>query len=161
VKLTKTFARGAFEGALDSWGWIGIEGKQPLFTSLFGHVFFEASDGCWWLDVERGVLERKWDQLETMEAELATADGEAEYLLAPIAQRAAEAGLTLADDEIYDFTTPPILGGDYTVENLRPTRFEVALDILGQIQEQIRDLPDGTEITEVQIVVERESDERS
>ena len=43
-----------------------------------------------------------------METELSTAEGEAEYLLAPIVQRAA-AGLTLADDEIYDFTTPPVL----------------------------------------------------
>ena len=31
--------------ATESWGWLGLAGKTPIFTSPFGDVFFRADDG--------------------------------------------------------------------------------------------------------------------
>jgi hypothetical protein len=146
MELRKSFDAGAFGRALEAWAWIDLSAKRPLFTSLFGDVFFESDEGCWWLDVGRGQLTREWDDRAQMDTVLGTAAGEDEYLLAPLAERAAVAGLILTEDEIYDFATPPVLGGEYAIENLKPLPFEVALHLSGQIHEQIRDLPDGAQV---------------
>ena len=50
-----------FEQALESWAWIGLGDKQPVFASLFGDVFFEADDGVWYLDQLEGTLTREWE----------------------------------------------------------------------------------------------------
>ena len=43
--------------------------------------------------------------------------------------------------------TPFILGGDYISENMVLVPTEIAIDKLGQLYEQINDIPDGKEIT--------------
>ena len=147
AETTKTFGPDAYARALESWHWIGIEGKRPLFASLFGDVFLEDEDGVWWLDIGRGELVRPRATREEMDVDLASRAGQDEFLLAALAEAASDAGLRLAADEIYDFRTPPILGGEYAVENLQPLGFEVALSLAGQIHDQVKELPDGAEIS--------------
>jgi hypothetical protein len=45
VDLTRRFTEQQFAAALESWQWIGLDGKTPLFTAAFGDVFFRAADG--------------------------------------------------------------------------------------------------------------------
>jgi len=45
VDLIRTFSPDQFTRALDSWGWIGIGDKSPVFTSPSGDVFFRSHDG--------------------------------------------------------------------------------------------------------------------
>jgi hypothetical protein len=47
MELTRSFSAGQFARALESWDWADIQGRQPLFTSPFGDVFFQAQDGFW------------------------------------------------------------------------------------------------------------------
>ena len=58
-----------------------------------------------------------------------------------------DAGSYLAQGECYSATHPTILGGPFSVENWRPTHWRSHFYSLGQIHEQVRDLPDGTIIT--------------
>jgi hypothetical protein len=60
-------------------------------------------------------------------------------------------GMTLGPDEVYDFTPPPVLGGPLKVENITKMNFVVALNIAGQIHDQVRGLPPGTKISGVTI----------
>jgi hypothetical protein len=39
VQLTKTFTSGQYAQATESWQWLGLADKTPLFTSLFGDIF--------------------------------------------------------------------------------------------------------------------------
>ena len=50
VDLIRNFSPDQFAQALESWDWIGIGDKSPVFASPFGDVFFRAADGLWWLD---------------------------------------------------------------------------------------------------------------
>ena len=68
-----------------------------------------------------------------------------------VAVAAAQNGIALAPEQIYDFSTPPVLGGELAVENLSATDFQVARNIAGQIHEQVRNLPPGTPISEIKI----------
>lgn len=146
VELIKWFTPEQFNDALSSWEWIGLEGKTPLFTSVFGDVFFGADDGVWWLDTIEGELTREWDSLEQLEAELNTGAGQEKYLIAELALALEASGLVPGADEIYDFSHPLVLGGELEVENVEVTEVSMSLNILGQIHDQVRRIPPGARV---------------
>jgi hypothetical protein len=147
VPLTKVFRAEQYEAALESWGWIGLEGKRPVLCSLFGDVFLEAPDGFWFLDTIEGTVTHRWANRETLQRELDTDDGQDQYLLGGLAMAAERQGLALGVDEVYDFVQPPILGGQFAVENITTMSFVVSVNIAGQLLGQVRQLPPGSKIT--------------
>ncbi len=124
MELTRSFSADQFARALESWDWADIGGKQPLFTSPFGDVFFQAQDGFWFLDLLEGTLTRPWSDADALQAELNTAAGQDRYLMAA-----------------------PILGAAIAVENIEVMDFEVIVHITGQLHRQVRDMPPGSRIT--------------
>src|SRR5206468_3529367 len=68
VELIKRFTSDQYEQALESWQWLDLAGKTPMFTSLFGDVFFSSGDGCWFLDsvVALNVAGQIHDQVRSL-----------------------------------------------------------------------------------------------
>ncbi|WP_051510514.1 T6SS immunity protein Tdi1 domain-containing protein [Intrasporangium oryzae] len=151
MDLIKTFTPEQFEQGLESWAWIGLEGKTPLFASPFGDIFLRGEDGFWWLDTIEGALLKPWETAEEMQAELRSPGGQDRYLLGGLAWAAEEEGVVPTGDQVYAFTVPPILGGDMGLENVQVVDFVVAANVAGQLHEQVRDLPEGTAVSEVTI----------
>lgn len=151
MELTKTFTANEYARALDSWAWLDLSGKTPAFASLFGDVFFRSGNGWWFLDTIEGTLARRWATQEELAAELATDDGQDQYLLGGLAFSAHERGIVLEPGDVYDFRVPPALGGPFDIENITAIAFAVSLTIAGQLHDQIRDLPPGTRISEIKI----------
>jgi hypothetical protein len=149
--LTVTPSPHEFERALEAWAWIGLEGKRPLFASLFGDVFFEAPDGIWFLSHLDGTLTHEWADRAALDAALATEEGQDEYLLGGLVIGARNAGLVLGPGEVYHFVPPPILGGLIAVENLTVMDFVVSVHIGGQLHDQARHLEPGTPISELRL----------
>jgi hypothetical protein len=151
MELTRTFSARQYENGLESWSWLDLAGKVPIFTSPFGDVFFRSDDGFWWLDALEGQLSKQWDRAEDLHSALATPDGQDHYLLAGLALGAERRGMFLAEDQVYSFTVPPALGGATDLSNVQVMTFTVSLNISGQLHNQIRDLPPGTQITGITI----------
>jgi hypothetical protein len=147
VDLTRTFTAEQYARGLDSWSWIGIGDRTPIFASPFGDVFFRARDGLWWLDTLEGTLSRPWSTDEAMRADLTSPEGQDRYLLAGLAFGALERGIVPTADQVYGFQHPPVLGGALDVDNVESINFVVGLAIAGQLHEQVRDLPPGTPIS--------------
>ncbi|MER7244440.1 hypothetical protein [Kribbella sp. NPDC000426] len=147
MELTRTFTTEQYTRALESWGFLDLGGKTPVFTSPFGDVFFQAADGFWWLDTLEGTLTRPWATADDLRAELNTEDGQDQYLLAGLAFGAESRGVVPGPDQVYSFAHPPQLGGELGVGNVEVLDFVVSLHILGQIHTQTRDLPPGTPIS--------------
>jgi hypothetical protein len=147
VDLTRTFEATQITRGLESWAWIGLGGKVPVFVSPFGDVFFRADDGFWWLDTLEGALHRPWITAEELNADLATAEGQDRYLLAGLAQGAERRGVVPTASQVYGFKIPPVLGGALDVDNVEVIDFVVAVHIAGQLHDQLRDLPPGTPIS--------------
>lgn len=147
MNLTRAFSSEQFERALESWSFVDFAGKAPVFTSLFGDVIFQAPDGFWCLDTVEGELSRPWDNADELRAALNTPEGQDQYLLGGLALAAHDRGLVLQDEQVYAFEKPPILGGTFDLENVTVMDFVVAVNLAGQVHEQIRDLPPGTPIT--------------
>ncbi len=151
MHLTKVFPPEVFAEALESWSFLPISGKQPVIATSFGDVFLQDADGYWFLDSLEGKLERVAANRDELKAILSTAEGQARYLMAGLAEEADDRGMQLKPSEVFDFTQPPALGGRLDVANLAPKDFVVALNIAGQIHEQIRNLPPGTKISKIKI----------
>lgn len=147
VDLTRQFSPDQLEHALESWAWIGLEGKTPLATSLFGDVFLEDNDGIWFLDTIDGTLRREWDSRASLLADLETTEGQDRFLLGGLALAAHSQGIELAPNEVFDFVKPPILGGEFSIDNIQPMDFVVKINIAGQLINQVRQLPPGTKIS--------------
>ncbi|GAA1384897.1 T6SS immunity protein Tdi1 domain-containing protein [Catellatospora chokoriensis] len=147
MRFTKTFTEQQYAQALDSWSWLGLDGRKPLFTSLFGDVFLAGKDGCWYLDTIEGALTRVWASADELALDLSTEQGQDRYLLGGLAAQAADRGLELGSDQVYTFMPPPVIGGGVTIESVVVESFAVAVNIAGQIHEQVRDLPPGTSVT--------------
>jgi hypothetical protein len=145
--MTRAFDATQITRALESWAWIGLGGKVPLFVSPFGDVFFRADDGIWWLDTLEGALTRPWITAEELNADLATPEGQDRYLLAGLAQGAERRGVVPTASQVYGFKIPPVLGGALDVDNVEVIDFVVAVNIAGQLHDQLRDIPPGAPIS--------------
>lgn len=147
----RRFPIDAYSAALESWSFLELADKQPLFTSPFGDVFLQAADGFWFLDVIGGELNHRWSTEQEFSECLNSRAGQDEYLMIGLATAADEAGLKPNASEVYGFGVPPVLGGATEVSNVELSDFIVALNFAGQIHKQVRDLPSGTPISGVSL----------
>lgn len=137
--------------ALASWTWLDFKGNKPILVTAFGDVFFQADEGIWFLDTTDGKLTPVCRSREELNAILSTEEGRDCYLFAPLVDQAASQGQGLGPGQCYDFKIPPILGGAMEYANMAAADFMVALDIRGQIHDQVRALPAGTRIKEIKV----------
>jgi hypothetical protein len=147
MEFFRQFSAQQYAGALESWGFVDLRGKTPVFTSPFGDIFFSSDDGYWWLDTLEGRLLNPWADKINMEQALNTDAGQDHYLSGVFAQAANRLGLVPAESQVYGFKIAPVLGGAIEVENIEVVDFVVSLNILGQIHSQFRSLAPGTKIS--------------
>ena len=74
------------------------------------------------------------------------------WLMIPLVDRCVAADIRLGPNQCYGFKIPPMLGGEYTVENVYPTDLSVNYSFIADIWRQTKDLPVGTK---VRIVIDR------
>ncbi|HEY7722816.1 MAG TPA: hypothetical protein VIB11_13345 [Pedococcus sp.] len=146
MELIRALTAEQYAQALEAWQWMDLEGKEPVFASLFGDLFFVAVDGIWWLDVLEGTLTRPWGSIDEFRAATSTPEGRDTYLLAGLAFAAAERDVVPGPDQMYDFPVPPVLGGPMDAASLQVVDVVVGLNVAGQVHRQIRHLPPGTPV---------------
>ena len=151
MNLTRTFPADQYASAFEAWSWLDLRGKQPLFSSLFGDVCFDSSDGLWWLDTLEGTLTQPWESREQARVVLSSEEGRDLYLLEGLVMGALRRGVRPGPEQIYVFVVPPILGGQIDADQLDVIDFVVGLHITGQLHEQVKDFPPGTPVSGVTV----------
>ncbi|MFD2794336.1 T6SS immunity protein Tdi1 domain-containing protein [Promicromonospora vindobonensis] len=141
MKLLRTFPKVSFEFGLASWQWLGLSEQNPRFATCFGDIFLESLDGWWFLDTVEGTLELRWTSAVTMYTELESAEGRATYLMDDLVRDARSRGIHLGEDEVYTFNPHPALGGELGVDGLSAMRFELAVNWVGQMHDQVLHSP--------------------
>ncbi|SDL25507.1 protein of unknown function [Arthrobacter sp. ov407] len=147
----RRFSPGNYAAALESWSFLDLSGKQPLFTSPFGDLFFQSEDGFWFLDLLAGELSRHWQTESEFSNSLNSPNGQDEYLMIGLASEAERTGMRPSEDEVYNFRVLPALGGAVEVSNVELCDFIVAVNLAAQIHHQIKDLPPGTPISGISL----------
>lgn len=141
MKLLRTFPKVSFEFGLASWQWLGLSEQTPRFATCFGDIFLESLDGWWFLDTVEGTLELRWTSAVTMYTELESAEGRATYLMDDLVRDARSRGIHLDEEDVYTFTPHPALGGELGVNGIGTMRFELAVNWVGQMHDQVLHSP--------------------
>ena len=151
--LTVNFRHLNRDTLLKDWQWLIGPSKLPILLSRIGNAFVQDSedDSVHLLNVGTGELLLVADSAEEFQPMLSDREFVMNAFAVQTIVSLQKAGITLKKGQIYSFKTPPILGGEYTVENLEATDIEVHFSVLGQICQQVKNLPPGTAITDIQI----------
>ena len=134
------------ESLLSSWRWLIGDGKTPVLVTVMGDAcVLDTEDGSvHLLSVGPGTIETAAESFDEFREFLADPDFLMEHFVPGLVADLRARGLVLERGKVYGFKMPPILGGEYVLENLEPTDIAVHFELTGQIYEQARQVPAGT-----------------
>jgi hypothetical protein len=116
-------------------------------VNLFGDVFALFEDGSvHMLDPGLGTLDRVAESRDQF-CELVDRDNNANnWLMIPLVDACRCAGLALSQHQCFHFKIPPLLGGDYSVDNVAPIALREYYSAMAELCRQAEDLPNGTKV---------------
>lgn len=145
--LTINFQDLDLEDICSCWQWILSDQKSLVLISKMGDMFLLGKDDCiYWLQTDSGDLTKIANSLAHFESLLLDDANLDNWFLPLLIENLIKAGKTLQPNQVYSFKKMPIIGGEYTVDNIEPTDISVHFAFSGQIAEQIQNLPDGTKV---------------
>ena len=140
------------ENLLAEWEWAMPEPMRPVLLTAMGDVFAQGdSKGVYLLDVVGGYFEKVAESGDEFQNLLRNVQFVTDKLLPARILQLRKCGKTLGPNEVYSFKHPLVLGGEDTDENIEVTDVSVHISIHGQIHRQVKDLPEGTSIEDIQI----------
>jgi hypothetical protein len=146
-QLTKDISTIDIDDILSCWTWKTAGMKAVAAMSVLGDLFLVGrDDAVHWLQTDGGELTRVADDLPQFEQYLGDEEKVDNWFLPLLVEQLIAVGKTLKENEVYSFKKMPVIGGEYSLNNIEPTDISVHFAFTGQISQQIKDLPDGTEV---------------
>ena len=136
---------------LSDWRWLIGSTARLLIVSSLGDAFLEDQASVYWLNVGDGIYVKVADSVAGFESILASPDKVAEWFIPELVLDIQRLGITRSQHQCFSFKKPPVLGGKYEPENFEAADISIHFSLLGQIHEQVKDLPAGTSISEFKI----------
>ena len=132
---------------LSAWRWL-LGGRPRLHSwSAAGDLFYSDERGqVWQLDLGAGDAECVAESSAAFEQSLRDPDTADERLLLPVVREFEQVHGPLGPHRCLSFTTLPVFGGSYGIDNRYALAVVQHAAYTGDIHRQIRDLPDGTAI---------------
>ena len=146
-ELRKDITNVDIEDILSCWQWKVADMKAVAVMSCLGDLFLVGKENSvYWLQTDSGDLPKVSDDLQQFELYLNDEDKVDNWFLPLLIEKLIKAGKTLKENEVYSYKKSPVIGGEYSEENIEPTDMSVHFAISGQLCEQIKDLHDGTKV---------------
>lgn len=140
------------EQYLADWRWLVDAEMQAMTITALGDVFLEGPGGSvWFLDTYEGTCKPAADSYDEWKDKLQEIDAGRRWLLPDLVGALLSVGKVPTRGECLSPEHPPVLGGEMAPENFQPIDILVHLSIMGQIHKQVKDLPEGTEISGFEI----------
>lgn len=152
--LTVSFAHLNPETLFEDWEWLIEENKHPVMITKAGDAFLQDNNTgeVYFLDTVEGLLSQVASTGDEFMALLSDVDFVMEHfavnLIAPLLKEEE----SIQDGMLYGWKKPCVLGGEFSTDNLEPTDIEVHFSLQGQIWNQVKDLPEGSTIDNVNII---------
>ena len=142
----------AMNALLADWQWAMPEPLRPVLLTAMGDVFAQGESGTvYFIDVVGGEIDSVADDGATFQELLTNNQFVTERFFPARIVHLRKAGKTLEPQQVYSHERPLVLGGDDEIDNIEPTDVSVHVSIHGQIHQQIKDLPEGTPISQIKI----------
>lgn len=146
-QLTKDITNVDIEDILSYWQWRIADMKTVVTISCIGDIFLLGhDDNIYWLQTDTGDLTKIANSLEQYQQLFSDEENIGNWFLPLLVDKLVTAGKTLKENEVYSYKKLPVIGGEYSVDNINPTDMGVHFAFSGQICEQIKDLPNGTKV---------------
>ena len=151
--LTVSFEHVDHEALLSDWEWLIGPHRLPILISSVGDAFVQdVHDGTvHHLDSISAELEQVAASADELRGLMSNDEFIADRLYVQMYGDLREAGLELRPGQVYGWKVPPALGGEIALENAEVVDLQVHFSITGQIHHQIKDLPEGTPVSEIKI----------
>lgn len=132
---------------LGGWSDLLPEVLTVWFVNRFGDLILVFEDGSvHFFDVGAAFVKRIADSREHF-FELMDVDGNANnWLATPLVDECVAASLTLSEGRCYCFKIPPLLGGEYALENIGTISVAEHYSFLADLWRRARHLPDGKKV---------------
>jgi hypothetical protein len=135
------------ERLLTEWRWLCPQKLQLISRSAFGDLVLCDHKGCvYHLDVDVGQIIKITDTEDQFRTMFQDAEFREKWFSEADEREAALRGLIPNADQCIAFSTPLVLKTGMDAKPYIADLYE-CVSFLGDINEQIRNLPDGTEIT--------------
>ena len=136
------------EDIYSCWQWRLQGPKGLVLISKLGDIMFLVGmDDCiYWLQTDSGDLTKVADNREHFEQLLQEDENLDQWFLPALLDKLHIAGKSLGKNQVYSYKKMPVIGGEYSIENMDPVDISVHFAFSGQICEQIQNLPDGTKV---------------
>jgi hypothetical protein len=133
---------------LDAWTWLVPPTATVWLMNRFAELVLVLENGSVsYLETSAGVLKNIARDRADFIVRIDQGNDANEWLMIPLVDRCVTAGMTLGPNQCYGFITAPTLGGQYDISNVERLDIAVYLSLMGQIHEQIEDLPNGSKIS--------------
>lgn len=140
------------ERYLSWWHWKTGEDVRPVAVTTFGDWLFERGDGSvHHLSILDGSVEQVCSKRRQLDDALRGEDARDRFLSETFAIRAWRAGMTLKAGECYSYIVPPVIGGSFEQENVRPFALAGYQLIMYQLTQLVRGVPEGTETNRLEM----------
>jgi hypothetical protein len=132
---------------LKDWSWLLPRQVTVWLMNRFGDLFLVFDDGAvHMLEIGGGSLTKVAESRDDFCAKIDLDDNANNWLMIPLVDRLVDSGMRLAPGKCYHSKFPPIVGGDYTLENTAVVDIAEHYGFYGSVHEQLKDVPDGTEV---------------
>src|SRR5262245_22710077 len=110
---------------LSDWRWL-IGTKLPILITAAGDAFVQdvEDDSVHFLDIASGELKRIADSPDEFRPLLEDREFVMGHFSVQLIADLRQQGRTLAPGQLYSFKKPPVLGGQYTLDNFEPASIE-------------------------------------
>ena len=147
------FDNNSADRLIGDWIWLIGNDKTPILVSAIGDLFLrDDKSNIFWLNVGEGKLNLVANGNEEFEGRLKDIDQVNEWFMIDLIEELKNSGQELNERQVYSYKKLPVLGGDYSPDNFEATDIEVHFCFAGQIHEQVKDLPPGTKIGNVNFI---------
>ena len=130
-----------------AWNWTGIKAVEILAVNHFGNVLFIDSNSNYYKlileDLALNQIAKTQQEFDKLKKDQ---DFIEDWEVNSWVNAAQAAFGKLDQDQKYCFKIPPVLGGEYSLENMGIKSFKESIAFSGDIAFQIKDIPDGQEI---------------
>jgi hypothetical protein len=152
-ELTVNFSHLDRSSLLTDWQWLIEEHRLPILITAMGNAFVQDTrDGAVSvLDPGEGKMREVAASVEAFQGLLSDREFVFSEFMVDDFISLQKAGKLLAQGQVFGYIKPPVLGGGFDVANLESTDIEIHFSLSGQIHRQVKDLPDGSPISQVSI----------
>ena len=130
---------------LREWLWLIPDHLTVWIMNRFGDLFISLDDGTiHMLDIGCGTFSKIADSHDDFADKIDKGDNANQWLMIPLVDKLVDANIAIPKGKCYGYRIPPVLGGDYTIENTAVIPILEHYSFHADVHQQIRDLPDGT-----------------